>query len=58
MVPVTTMEELPVLDDGERSELLEQLKRSERQIKSGHYGNYDPKAFKDRLVRIYRGRKR
>ena len=58
MVPVTTMEELPVLDEKERAELLASLKDAEGQIKSGRYTVYEPKAFKERLVRIYRGKKR
>jgi len=58
MVPVTTMEELPILDEKERVELLASLKEAEGQIKSGRYTDYEPKAFKDRLVRIYRGKKR
>lgn len=58
MVPVTTMEELPVLDDKERAELVASLKDSEAKIKSGNFGEYQPKTFKQRLLRIYRDKKR
>ena len=58
MVPVTTMEELPVLSDKERSDLHRSLEQAERRIKSGEGINYDPKTFKRRLLDIYRGVKR
>ena len=58
MVPVATMEELPILDESKRAELLASLKDAEGQIKSGRYTDYEPKTFKERLVRICRGKKR
>jgi hypothetical protein len=58
MVPVTTMEEIPVLSDKERAELIRTLKRAETRIKAGKGVDYDPKEFKARLMRIYRGGKR
>ena len=58
MVPVTTMEEIPVLSEKERAELIARLKEAEARIKAGDYIEYDPKKFKDRLMRIYRGKKR
>jgi hypothetical protein len=58
MVPVTTMEEIPVLTDEERAELLASLQEAEAQIKAGNYTEYDPKEFRDRFMRIYRGAKR
>ena len=51
------MEELPVLSDSERAELLSTLKMAEAQIKAGNYTEYDPKKFKERLLRIYRRKK-
>lgn len=57
-VPVTTMQEVPVLSEKERTELLTSLKRAESQIKAGQATDYDPKTFKKRLVQIYRGAKR
>jgi hypothetical protein len=58
MVPVTTMDEVPVLTDEERTELLASLAQAESEIKAGKGADYDPKTFKDRLLRIYQGRKR
>jgi hypothetical protein len=54
-VPVTTMEEIPVLTDAERDELLASLKESEARAKAGEAIDYDPKSFRDRLLAIYRG---
>ena len=58
MVPVTTMEELPVLSDKERVALTDSLKKAEARIKAGKGIDYDPRTFKDRLINIYRGGKR
>jgi hypothetical protein len=58
MVPVTTMEELPVLSDKERAELRTSLEQAERRIKAGQGIDYGPKTFKQRLIDIYRGVKR
>jgi hypothetical protein len=58
MVPVTTMEEVPVLSAAERTELLASLEAAEGRIKAGKAVNYDPGTFKDRLIGIYRARKR
>jgi hypothetical protein len=58
MVPVTTMEEIPVLGDEERAELLASLKQAEAEIEAGKAMDYDPKKFKDRLLGIYRRNKR
>jgi len=58
MVPVTTMEEIPVLSNKERAELTTSLKEAEARVKAGKAIDYDPKTFKDRLIGIYRGAKR
>jgi hypothetical protein len=58
MVPVTTMEELPILTDAERAELLASLKEAEGEIEAGRGVDYDPKTFKNRLLRIYHRAKR
>ena len=58
MVPVTTMEEIPVLTGKERAELVASLKDAQARIKAGKGVDYDPKTFKDRLLRIYRSGKR
>ena len=57
MVPVTTMEELPILDSSEREALLRSLAKAQSDIEAGKGTDYDPKSFKERLVRILRGQK-
>jgi hypothetical protein len=58
MVPVTTMEELPVLSGKEQAELRRALEAAERRIKAGKGIDYDQKTFRKRLTDIYRGAKR
>jgi len=58
MVPVTTMEEIPVLSDKERADLTTSLQEAEARVKAGAAIDYDPKTFKDRLIDIFRGAKR
>ena len=58
MVPVTTMEEIPVLSDKERAALTDALKKAQTRVKAGKGVDYDPQTFKDRLIRIYRNGKR
>ena len=58
MVPVTTMEEIPVLSSKERADLLDSLKAAESRVKAGKAIDYDPNTFKDRLIGIYQARKR
>jgi hypothetical protein len=57
-VPVTTMEEIPVLDEQERAELIRALQEAEARAEAGETIDYDPKIFKQRLIDIYRGSKR
>jgi len=57
-VPVTTMEEIPVLSDRERAELTTSLQDAEARVKAGKSIDYDPKTFKNRLIGIYRAPKR
>ena len=52
MVPVTTMEEMPLLDDTERAELIASLKESEARIATGDYVVHDPNTFVERLLAI------
>ena len=58
MVPVTTMEEIPVLSNRERAELTTSLEEAEARVKAGKAIDYEPKTFKDRLIRICRRGKR
>ena len=57
-VPVTTMEEIPVLSSKERERLLHSLEQAEARIKAGKGIEYDSKTFKERLLRVYRAGKR
>jgi hypothetical protein len=58
LVPVTTMEEIPVLSGKERAELIARLKAAQARVKAGKAVDYDPETFKGRLVGIYRKAKR
>jgi hypothetical protein len=52
MVPVTTMEEAPILSDGERAVMIASLKAAEARIAAGEYVEHDPNTFADRLMDI------
>jgi hypothetical protein len=52
------MEDIPVLSDSERADLITSLREAEARVKAGKATDYDPKAFKKRLIDIYRGGKR
>ena len=58
LVPVTTMEEVPVLTPEERSALITSLEEAEARVKAGQFIEYDPAKFKDRLLDIHRKAKR
>ncbi len=58
MVPVTTMEEIPVLSEKEHADLLASLKAAAARAKAGKAIDYDSKTFKERLIGITRTRKR
>jgi hypothetical protein len=58
MVPVTTMEELPVLTEDERTTLLTDLKTAEAEAVSGQSVEHDSDAFRRRLLDIYRNKTR
>jgi hypothetical protein len=58
MVPVTTMEEIPVLGEQERADLLASLDEAQAQAQAGDFTEYDPKKLKERMLRIYRAKKR
>ncbi len=57
MVPVTTMEEIPVLSDSEKAELIAALEDAQARINQGHAVEFNPKSLKERLVRLYKGPK-
>ena len=58
MVPVTTMEEIPVLTAEERAAIIASLEEAEARVKAGQFTEQDPAALKDRLLTIYRTAKR
>jgi len=52
MVPVTTMEEVPILSDEERADMIASLKAAEARIAAGQYVEHDPDTFVERLMSI------
>lgn len=57
-VPVTTMEEIPILSSRERAELLDSLQKAQARVRAGKGVDLDPDALKERLIGIYRRGKR
>jgi hypothetical protein len=57
-VPVTTMEEVPILSARERAALLESLEKAQARVRSGKGVDLDPDALKDHLIGVYRRGKR
>ena len=51
-VPVTTMEEVPILSEEERAEMLASLKAAEARIAAGECVEHDPDTFVDRLMKV------
>jgi hypothetical protein len=51
-VPVTTMEELPILSEEERAEMLASLKAAEARLVAGRCVEHDPDTFVDRLMKV------
>ena len=58
MVPITTMEEVPVLTPEERAALVTSLEEAEARVKAGQFIEHDPATFKERLLNIHRKAKR
>lgn len=58
MVPVTTMEDVPVLSPSERAELVASLEAAQSRVDAGEGVEHDAKSFKDRLMGIFRSAKR
>jgi len=57
MVPVTTMEQIPVLTDREREDLILSFEEARGRIEAGDFIDYDPDAFRDDLDAACRARK-
>lgn len=55
IVPVVTMEEVPVLSERERAELLASLKQAEADVAAGKAKPFNREEFKRRFLAICRG---
>jgi hypothetical protein len=58
LVPVITMEELPVLTTQERAEFIDSLEAAEARVETGEFVEYDAETFEDRLLDIHRNARR
>jgi hypothetical protein len=58
LVPITTMEEIPVLTAQERAEFIDTLEAAEARIEGGDFVEYDAQAFEDRLLDVERKTRR
>jgi hypothetical protein len=52
MMPVTTMEEVPIPSDDERAEMLASLKAAEERVAAGEYVVHNPETFVDEMMAI------
>ena len=52
MMPVTTMEEMPLLSEAERAEMLTSLKEAEARMGAGEGIEHDPDTFVERLMAV------
>jgi hypothetical protein len=52
MVPVTTMEEVLILSEEERADMVAVLKDAEARVASGKYVEHDPDTFVDHLMEV------
>ena len=57
MVPVMTMEEVPVLSKAERDELIASLEKAQAEIAAGNCTTYNPDTFMDEMMAVYRAAK-
>ena len=55
IVPVVTMEEVPVLSERERAELLGSLKQAEADVAAGKAKPFNREEFKRRFLAVCRG---
>ena len=54
LVPVMTMEEVPIISDAERADLIASLKEAEAEIAAGGGTIYDSETFRARFIAQYR----
>ncbi len=52
MVPVTTMEEVLILSEEERADMVAVLKDADARVASGEFVEHDPDTFVDRLMEV------
>ena len=57
LIPVTTMEEVPVLSNEQRAELVASLAEAEREIAEGRGAPYDSIEMRQHFMRGFEGRK-
>ena len=57
LMPVTIMEEVPVLTTEERAEFITSLEEAEASIKAGDFIEHDTESFRNWLFALYRDRK-
>ncbi len=51
-IPVTTMEDAPILSEAERAELLASLEKAKAEIAAGDCVEHESAAFVDRLLSV------
>jgi hypothetical protein len=56
LMPVTIMEEVPVLTTEERAEFITSLEEAEASIKAGDFIEHDTESFRNWLFALYRDR--
>ena len=56
--PVTTMEEVPVLNDKERADLIGSLQQAQADTAAGKGSEFDPDTFRECLLDVYRRKRR
>lgn len=52
MMPVTTMEEVPVLDEQARAEFVATLKAAEADIAAGRFAAHEPATFVETMLAV------
>ena len=55
VVPVVTMEEVAVLSERERADLIASLKQADAEVAAGKIKPFNRKAFKKRFLAVCRG---
>jgi hypothetical protein len=53
VVPVVSLEEVPRLTDAERTQLISELKETEKAMKAGAFQLYSPEWLRQRFLKIF-----